>query len=1031
MNFADLFIRRKVMTTLIMLTIGFFGILSYQALPVSSLPDIAYPTIEVTVSYPGASPETIANSVVVPLEQQFATINGIQSISSTSYTGSATIVLQFALDKDIDRAAPDVQAAINASSAQLPQDLPYTPYYQKVNPTQSPILFYMLTSNVLPLSQLYDYAHSVLGQRLSIIEGVSQVVTYGQPFAVRIQLDPQKLARRHIGLDQIGESLKAANVYLPVGSLYGKNQEYTINVNGQIFEGEKYNPIVMKTDDGAIVRLRDVGKAFDSLQDDKISVKYFSQTKVENGVGLAIIKQSNANTLDVIRQIEEIIPQLQKQIPSSISLIKEYDESLFIIDSITDVKFTLLIALLLVVTIIFLYLGRVVDTIIPAIAIPISILGTFIIMFYCHFNIDILSLLAISLSIGFLVDDAIVVLENIVRHIEQGETPLKAAINGSKEIMPTIISMTLCLCCVFIPLVFMEGIIGRLLHEFSLTIATAVLISGFVSLSLTPLLCSKFIPAREKDRKKSRIEKLSEAINESLLTLYRPSLSWSLKNKKWILLGGICSFLITLLLLAKLPKDFLPGDDIGLIQGFTITMNGTSPYELAAVQESLGKIAVQNPNVDSVVTVSGTPQDNQGVMYVALKPFEERQFAGYVTLELMKSMNVIPGVMVLLKPMPLINLQVGTTSSKANYQYTMQSFQEQDLFTYTPILQKKIQANPMFHSVSSDLDIAQPQLFIEILRDKASMLGITAQQIETALSLAFAGINLSPINEPLNQYYVIMEVLPKYYNDPSMLSQLWISSANTKSLVPLSSVITMKEGLGPLSVNHFNGLPSATISFNTAEGVALGDATKEIARLASETLPSDITGAVQGSASVFKQSFQNLPYLIMIMIFIIYVVLGILYENFFPPLTVMSTLPPATLGGLLTLMMFGAPLSLYAVVGLILLLGIVLKNGIIMVDFANQKREKEGKNPHDAIYEACIIRFRPILMTTLSALMGAVPIALGMGGMTAAARRPLGLVIVGGLLISQVLTLYLTPVVYTYIEGLKDRWHKKTTAGLN
>lgn len=1029
MKLSDLFIRRKVMTTLLMLAIGFFGILCYDILPVSSMPDIANPTIQVSISYPGASPETIANNVVVPLEQQFATINGIQSISSTSYTGSASIVLQFVLDKNVDVAAPDVQAAINAASGQLPPDLPYAPYYQKVNPTESPILFYMLTSNVVPLSEIYDYAHSVLGQRLSIIEGVSQVVTHGQPFAVRIQVDPQKLARRQIGLDQIAQNVKSANVYLPVGSLYGKTKEYTINVDGQLFDAEKYNPIVMKTEDGAIVRLCDVATVFDGRQNNKISVKSFTKEKVENGVGLAIIKQANANTLHVIDQINQIMPELQQKIPSSISLLKEYDESVFINESVIDVKLTLLIALILVVTIIFLYLGRVIDTVIPAIAIPISILGTFIVMFYCQFNIDILSLLALSLSIGFLVDDAIVVLENIVRHVEEGLPPLEAAIKGSKEIMPTIISMTICLCCVFIPLIFMKGIIGYLLHEFSLTIAAAVLISGFVSLSLTPLLCSKFIPAKEKGKKQTRIEKFSHAINENMLKIYRPSLSWVLKQKKWVLMGGGASVLLTLFLLVKLPKDFLPWDDMGLIQGFTITVNGTSPYQMSAIQDAIGKIGIQNPNVHSMVTISPSNQDNQGVMYVILNPFKERKFAGYVALDLMRSMNVIPGVTVLLKPMPLINLQVGTTNSKADYQYTMQSFSEQDLFKYAPMMQKKMQASPFFHSVSSDLDIAQPQLFIEILRDKASMLGVTAQQIENALSLAYGEINLSPINEPLNQYYAIMEVLPKYYNDPSMLSQLWISSTTTKSLIPLSSIVKMKEGLGPLSINHFNGLPSATISFNTDAGIPLGQAMQEVARLSHETLPSSITGALQGSASVFQQSFQNLPYLIAVMLFIIYVILGILYESFFPPITVMSTLPPATLGGLITLMVLGIPLSLYAVVGLLLLLGIVLKNGIIMVDFANHKRETEGKNPDDAIYEACLIRFRPILMTTLSALMGAVPIAFGIGGMTAIARRPLGLVIVGGLIISQVLTLYLTPVVYIYIESLKQRLRTKTVKG--
>jgi hydrophobic/amphiphilic exporter-1 (mainly G- bacteria), HAE1 family len=1027
MNLSALFINRRVMTTLVMLALAFFGVLTYQALPVSDLPDVDYPTIQVNISYPGASPATIANNVVVPLEQQFTTISGIKSISSTSYTGSANVVLQFVLEKNIDLAAPDVQAAINAANPQLPKDLPYAPTYQKVNPTATPILFLCLKSSTLTLGELYDYAHSVVGERLNIVNGVSQVQTYGQPFAVRVQVDPQKLVARNIGIDQIGQTIKDANVYLPVGTLYSEKKEYTIAVDGQIFEGDKYNPLVMKSENGAITRLCDVGHAFDSVQNDKIYVKFFENGISEDMVALGIQKQPGANTLAVIEDVKKLLPQLQKQLPAALSMYTMYDQSEFILESVFDVKLTLLLAMVLVILVIFFYLGTLVDTIIPAIAIPMSILGTFIVMYYMKFTIDILSLLAITLSVGFLVDDAIVVLENIVRHVEMGKSPKEAALEGSKEICFTILSMTLCLCTVFIPLIFMEGIIGRILHEFAVTIVSTVLISGIISLTLTPLLCSRFIPERNPNRNKNYVERLSEKLNHFLLGIYKPSLEWALRHRKTLFLAGFASFALTLFLAVSLPKDFIPGDDIGFVEGFTITSDGTSPFQLAANQEALATIASKHPSVESVVAIGASPQDNQGIMFLRLKSIKERPPVGIVVPDLMKQLNILPGVTVFLKPLPLINLQVGTTTSKADYQYTMQSLSETELYKYAPMMEEKMKFLKGFSSVSSDLDITQPQLAIEILRDKASMLGITARQIENSLSLAFADINLSPINEPSNQYYVIMEVLPKYYRNPQMLSQLWLTSQNNNKLVPLSSIVKMKETLGPLTINHLDGLPSATVSFNIKD-IPLDVGIASLEKLASDVLPPDVSGSVQGSANVFKESFANLYYLLIITFFIIYVILGILYENFFPPITVMSTLPPAALGGLLSLLICGDTLSLYAIVGLIMLLGIVMKNGIIMIDFANERREKEGMSIHDAILQACLIRFRPIMMTTVAALMGAVPIALGVGGMSAASRKPLGVVIVGGLIISQILTLYLTPVTYTYVEALREKvhgWRKK------
>lgn len=1023
MNLSENFIRKPVMTILAMATIAFFGVFCYRNMPVSDMPDVEFPTIQVSVSYPGADPQTIANNVVIPLEQQFTSIPGIQTISSTSYNGSATIVLQFRLNKSVDLAAPDVLEAINAASSQLPKDLPFQPTYSKVNPTATPVMFLVVHSKTAPLGELYDYAYSVLAQQLHIIEGVSQVETFGSPYAVRLQVDPQKLAARQIGIDEVGQVIQNANVYVPTGTLYGQKSEYTINVDGQMETASLYENLILKSNKGAIVRFKDVGRALDSVQQDKVYVRFFTNETNENMVGLAIQKEMGANTLSIINQIKEKLPELQRGIPASVQLYDIYDQSEYINESLRDVKLTLLIALFLVILVIFIYLGKGMNTLIPALAIPMSVLGTFIVLNLCGFSIDILSLLAITLAIGFLVDDAIVVLENIVRRVEHGEAPYEASLNGSKQISFTILSMTLCLCAVFIPLLFMEGIIGRVLHEFAVTITTAVLFSGFISLSLTPLLCSRFIPKYSQGNKKTKAEQFSEKFNEKLLNLYRPSLKWALSHRKSLLTSAIVCLGLAVLLFIKLPKDFLPGDDIGFIELFTVTQDGTSPFQLQKYQEQVCMIVKDDPNVDSAVAVGGTPQENLGIIYIRLKNIHERKPMDQVIKELYVKIGNIPGLSIFLKPVPLINLEVGTSSSRANYQFILHSLNTNDLYKYTPILMEKMKSLPGFSNVTSDLDIAMPSLKVEILRDKAYMLNVTASQIENALSLAFGNILLSPIHEPANQYYVILEVLPKFYRDPSQLSQLWLRSS-TNDLVPLSAVVKMKETLAPLTINRHNGLTSATISFNI-EGIPLGTGLNNLETLASQVLPATVAGAVEGSANIFKTSFANLGVLLLITIFIIYVILGTLYENFFPPITVMSTLPVATLGGLLTLMIFDVSLSLYAVVGLILLLGIVMKNGIIMVDFANEAMLKEKKNPEEAIYDACIVRFRPILMTTISAMMGAVPIALGIGGLTAQGRRPLGMVIVGGLIFSQVLTLYLTPVVFIYMEKLRMKSEKK------
>lgn len=1004
------------MTTLVMIAITFFGILAYRAMPVSDLPSVDFPTIEVNISYPGADPKTITNNVVVPLEHQFTTIEGIQTISSTSYSGSAVIVLSFNLDRSIDLAAPDVQAAINAANPQLPKDLPYAPTYTKVNPTATPIMIFTITSPTILLYTLYDYGYSVIAQQLNIIEGVSQVQTYGSPFAVRLRVDPQKMAARGIDINTLGQTIKDANVYLPTGTLFGNKGEFTIDVNGQMTKASEYNNIIIKNQNGSFVRFSDIGYALDSLQDDKYSLRFLTSEVNQQMVALGIQKQAGANTLDVIKRIKAAIPKLEKQLPGSISLYTMYDQSDYIIEAVDDVKWTLLIALFLVVAVIFVYLGNAMNTFIPAITIPITVIGTFIVMKAMGFTIDILSLLAITLAIGFLVDDAIVVLENIVRHVEMGEKTHDAALTGSKEISFTILSMTLSLASVFIPLMFMAGIVGRILNEFAITIVTAILISGFVSLSLTPLLCSRLIPA--KKQKETKVERFSIRLNEKLISYYKPSLNWAIGHKKSVLLVGLLSIVCTFYLILILPKDFLPGDDVGFIQGFTKTADGTSPFLTGEYQAKTGEIFKNDPNVAAVVSIGANPQDNQGITFIKLKPYNERKPILEVTKELYMKLLPIPGLQIFLRPLPLINLDVGTSTAKGDYQYIIQGVDADAVFAAGEVMEKKIRGMQGFTSVTSDLDMNQPQLQLEILRDRASTLNISARQIENALGLAYGGINLSPINEPQNQYYAIMETIPKFYRTPDNLKQIWLRST-TGDLVPLSSVVTAKEGVGPLTVNHLNGLPAVTITFNLKD-ISLSAALASLDKAAKETLPPGVGGVAAGTANVFKNSFANLNFLLLITIFVIYLILGILYESFLPPLAVMSTLAPAALGGLLSLLIFNYTLSLYAFVGIIMLLGIVMKNGIIMVDFANEFVSKEKKTAEEAILHACIVRFRPILMTTLSAMMGAVPIALGFGGMTAQSRKSLGVVIVGGLIFSQILTLYLTPVIYIYLERLRE-----------
>ncbi len=1017
MNLSEPFIRRPVMTILVMVSIALFGLLSYQHLPVSDLPNTDFPTIKVSVSYPGASPETMSNSVATPLEQQFMTIEGIQSIFSNSNTGSTTIVLQFHLDRDIDSASTDVQAALSRAQPNLPSDLPNNPVYEKVNPAATPILFLVFTSELMTMSELYTYADTFVGERLSMVEGVSEVSVYGSPYAVRVQVDPEKLAAKQIGIDQVTNVIQKANVDLPLGTLYGKRDDYTVAADGQIFQAKGYAELILKNEQGQLVKIKDIGMALDSIQNDKSFQHYVTKDKDQQCVLLAIQRQPGENTVRVVEGVNQKLQSLQSQIPASLKIERIYDQAESIRESIREVNLTLGITFVLVITIIYLSLGRFLNTIIPSLALPVALLGTFSVMGVAGFSADILSMLALILSIGFLVDDAIVVLENSVRHMQAGKKPFEAAIEGAKEISVTVCSITLCLIAAFLPMLFMGGVVGRLFREFAVTIVTAVFLSGFVSLTLTPMLTSRMKPY--DPNKKTGMERLSERLNERLKKIYEPCLHWALKHPLWMVGAGSVCVAASISLFLTLPKDFLPPEDIGFIECFTMARDGTSPFLMEEYHEKACRTIQNDPNVEALFSINSYNNVNEGIIFVRLKPYHDRLPMNQAIAEIGQKLQSFPGINFFLSPIPLINLQVGTTA-QALYQYSLNSLDRNVLYHYAPQLLQEMKKSPLLTQVSSDLRISQPQWQLQIDRDRAYSFGVDANAIEQFFTYAYSDNKVSQINADINQYDVLVETLPQFYRDPSVLSKLYVRS-NTNALVPLAELVNPSEKVGPLTVNHVNGLPAVNFSFNIADGVPLDSALKDIETMAQKSLPPGVSARVIGTADIFQSSFAGLTVLLLIAFFVIYVILGILYESFIHPLTVMSTLPPALFGGLFTLFTFRQTLSVYSFVGLILLVGIVLKNGILIVEFANESVRTEKKSPHDAIVEASLIRFRPILMTTVSALMGAVPIAFGLGGALSQTRIPLGLCIVGGLLVSQALTLLLTPVLYVGLEKLQQK----------
>jgi HAE1 family hydrophobic/amphiphilic exporter-1 len=1021
-NIAELFIKRPIMTTLVMLAILIFGIIGYKMLPVSDLPNVDFPTINVSANLAGASPETMASAVATPLEKQFSTIAGLDSMTSVSAQGNTQITLQFTLERDIDAAAQDVQAAIAKAAKQLPQDMPSPPSYQKVNPADQPVLYLALRSSTLPLSQVDEYAQTTMSQRISMVSGVAQVSVYGsQKYAVRAQLNPQALASMGIGIDEVSQAVQRGNVNLPTGTLWGNKKAVTVQATGQLNSAESYRPLIVAYRNGSPVRLSQVGQVSDSVENNKVASWYNNQ----RGIVLAIQKQPGTNTVKVVDSIKALLPKFKEQMPASVSVDILYDRSVSIRNSVDDVRFTLFLALMLVVLVIFLFLRNFSATLIPSLALPMSIVGTFVIMYFLGYNLDNLSLMALTLSVGFVVDDAIVMLENIVRHGERGLGRMQAALLGSKEIGFTILSMTLSLVAVFIPVLFMGGIMGRLLHEFAVTISAAVLISGLVSLSLTPMLCSRFLkPPQEVHH--GRIYMSSEKVFISMLSFYESTLRQVMRRKGLVMLVFLFLIAGTVFFFMKIPKGFLPSEDTGQIFAFTEAAQGISFDAMKEHQKEAAAVVAADPNVDSFMSSIGasgmSAATNTGRMFIRLKPRKEREHVDKVIQEFRPKLAQLTGFKVFMQNLPPI--RIGGMLTKSQYQFTLQSTDTGELYKYTPVLESKLRAIPILQDVTSDLQITNPQVNVQIDRDKSAALGVSAQQIEDALYTAYGSRQISTIYAPNNQYDVIMELLPQYQMDPAALSMLYVRGASGK-LVPLNAVAQIATGVGPLTVTHLGQLPAVTLSFNLKPDASLSQAVEQVNKAADEVLPSSISTSFQGTAQAFQSSIKGLGILLILAILVIYIVLGILYESFIHPLTILSGLPSAAFGALLTLYLFHMELNMYSYVGVIMLVGIVKKNAIMMIDFALDAERKEGKSPADAIFQGCLVRFRPIMMTTMAALMGTLPIALGFGA-GSESRRPLGLAVVGGLIFSQMVTLYITPVIYIYMDKFQKKFRKES-----